>query len=930
MGDEGESFLSINHKNKAYSRSQSHAYDELQSFRTWLRWMCVDQSDAWTAFLSWSVFVLFAIVVPLLSHFLLACSDCDARLSRPYDSIVQLSLSGLAALSFVCLSRFVRKFGLRRFLFFDKLCDESETVRKGYMGQLNRSLKIVFIFVVPCFAVECAYKIWWYSSGGTRIPFLGNVIILRLQDFALVFQIDSDVESVLREHLRIRRHLRIISHRYRAFILWALLFITVSQFASLLMTTRPNADLSIIKTGELACYFCIRCLSITPCVLKLQLCSLSLLAGLLILLRSATRITHKALSVTCLASKWHVCATIDSFDAAESETHTPVTGVQQVFPVTSDGSDADDVGDEEDELDNSKLVHSYAYSTISFQKRQALVTYFENNRAGITIYGFMLDRTTIHSIFGVELALVLWLLGKTIDGDGRLTGPDAIKFFSLSNLPRQDLKQVWAIADSKRQGFLGFKEFITAMQLMSLAQAGHAVNSDIVNVEVDFESLKPPSMEGLDEMIAKKKRRDSRSDLEQNGDPQVQSSPSAGWFSSSKSAKKVSLSSVTSIIDGLKKLYIQKLKPLEVTYRFNDFVSPLLANSDFDAKPMVMLLGQYSTGKTTFIKHLLQSSYPGAHIGPEPTTDRFVVNGPDERSIPGNTVAVQADMPFSGLTSFGTAFLSKFECSQMPHPLLEHITFVDTPGVLSGEKQRTQRSYDFTGVISWFAAKCDLILLLFDPHKLDISDEFKRVIASLRGHDDKIRVVLNKADQVDTQQLMRVYGALMWSLGKVLNTPEVTRVYIGSFNDKPINQAAAGPIGSELFEKEQDDLLTDLKNIPKKACDRRINEFVKRARAAKIHAYIISHLKKEMPAMMGKAKAQQRLIDNLETEFVKVQREFHLPAGDFPNTEQFRDVLSGYSIDKFEKLKPRLIQSVDDMLGYDIPDLLKNFRNPYD
>lgn len=49
-----------------------------------------------------------------------------------------------------------------------------------------------------------------------------------------------------------------------------------------------------------------------------------------------------------------------------------------------------------------------------------------------------------------------------------------------------------------------------------------------------------------------------------------------------------------------------------------------------------------------------------------------------------------------------------------------------------------------------------------------------------------------------------------------------------------------------------------------------INEFVKRARAAKIHAYIISHLKKEMPVMMGKAKAQQRLIDNLEDEFAKV------------------------------------------------------------
>ncbi|XP_027330286.1 EH domain-containing protein 1 isoform X2 [Abrus precatorius] len=436
-------------------------------------------------------------------------------------------------------------------------------------------------------------------------------------------------------------------------------------------------------------------------------------------------------------------------------------------------------------------------------------------------------------------------------------------------------------------------------------------------------------MEGLDALLVKKKHKQKEVDV--NGSSQLETSLSSNWFSS-KSTKKVPLSSVTSIIDGLKRLYIQKLKPLEVTYRFNDFVSPLLTNSDFDAKPMVMLLGQYSTGKTTFIKHLLKSSYPGAHIGPEPTTDRFVVvmSGPDERSIPGNTVAVQANMPFSGLTTFGTAFLSKFECSQMPHPLLEHITFVDTPGVLSGEKQRTQRAYDFTGVTSWFAAKCDLILLLFDPHKLDISDEFNRVISSLRGHDDKIRVVLNKADQVDTQQLMRVYGALMWSLGKVLKTPEVTRVYIGSFNDKPVSDAVTGPIGKELFEKEQDDLLSDLKDIPKAACDRRINEFVKRARAAKIHAYIISHLKKEMPAMMGKAKAQQKLIDNLAGEFGKVQREFHLPPGDFPNVEHFREILSGYNFDKFEKLKPKMIQAVDDMLGYDIPNLLKNFRNPYD
>jgi len=56
--------------------------------------------------------------------------------------------------------------------------------------------------------------------------------------------------------------------------------------------------------------------------------------------------------------------------------------------------------------------------------------------------------------------------------------------------------------------------------------------------------------------------------------------------------------------------------------------------------------------------------------------------------------------------------------------------------------------------------------------RAQVSDEFKAVISTLKGHDDKVRVVLNKADQVDMQQLMRVYGALMWSLGKVFRSPE--------------------------------------------------------------------------------------------------------------------------------------------------------------
>ena len=105
----------------------------------------------------------------------------------------------------------------------------------------------------------------------------------------------------------------------------------------------------------------------------------------------------------------------------------------------------------------------------------------------------------------------------------------------------------------------------------------------------------------------------------------------------------------------------------------------------------------------------------------------------------------------------------RFQCSNTPSQVLKGISIVDTPGILSGEKQRTDRGYDFIGVLEWFAERVDRILLLFDAHKLDISDEFRWSIEALKGHGDKIRIVLNKADMVDHQALMRVYGALMWS-----------------------------------------------------------------------------------------------------------------------------------------------------------------------
>jgi len=122
----------------------------------------------------------------------------------------------------------------------------------------------------------------------------------------------------------------------------------------------------------------------------------------------------------------------------------------------------------------------------------------------------------------------------------------------------------------------------------------------------------------------------------------------------------------TSVADGLHKLYTQKLLPLEKFYHFHEFHSPALDDPDFDSKPMVLLVGQYSTGKTTFIRYLLEQDFPGMRIGPEPTTDSFiVVSYGDDGFIPGHALVVDQKKPFRTLKSFGNAFLNRFQCSMV-------------------------------------------------------------------------------------------------------------------------------------------------------------------------------------------------------------------------------------------------------------------------
>ncbi|RWV97313.1 hypothetical protein GW17_00039901, partial [Ensete ventricosum] len=55
----------------SYTHNLSRASDKPRNFRLYLRWMCVDQSNAKHVMVSWSLFLL-CILILIISHFVLS------------------------------------------------------------------------------------------------------------------------------------------------------------------------------------------------------------------------------------------------------------------------------------------------------------------------------------------------------------------------------------------------------------------------------------------------------------------------------------------------------------------------------------------------------------------------------------------------------------------------------------------------------------------------------------------------------------------------------------------------------------------------------------------------------------------------------------------------------------------------------------------
>ena len=191
--------------------------------------------------------------------------------------------------------------------------------------------------------------------------------------------------------------------------------------------------------------------------------------------------------------------------------------------------------------------------------------------------------------------------------------------------------------------------------------------------------------------------------------------------------------------------------------------------------PFVFLLGNHSSGKSSFINYVCHRKVQTAGVAPTDDSFTIIVPGPSDVDRDGPAFIGDPDMGFSSLRNFGPQLVHHTQLKVRSGTAIKNFMIVDTPGMIDspltmGRQAVMDRGYDFEGVCRWYAERADVILLFFDPDKPGTTGETLQVLTnSLVGLDHKLHIILNKADQFrKIHDFARAYGSLCWNLSKVI------------------------------------------------------------------------------------------------------------------------------------------------------------------
>ncbi|XP_029326595.1 sarcalumenin isoform X2 [Mus caroli] len=411
----------------------------------------------------------------------------------------------------------------------------------------------------------------------------------------------------------------------------------------------------------------------------------------------------------------------------------------------------------------------------------------------------------------------------------------------------------------------------------------------------------------------------------------------------------------SAVLQRLRKIYHTSIKPLEQSYKYNELrqheitvlgMEPRalsILDGEITSKPMVLFLGPWSVGKSTMINYLLglEDTRYQLYTGAEPTTSEFTVlmHGPKLKTIEGIVMAADSARSFSPLEKFGQNFLEKLIGIEVPHKLLERVTFVDTPGIIENRKQQ-ERGYPFNDVCQWFIDRADLIFVVFDPTKLDVGLELEMLFRQLKGRESQIRIILNKADNLATQMLMRVYGALFWSLAPLINVTEPPRVYVSSFwpqDYKPDTHR-------ELFLKEEISLLEDLNQVIENRLENKIAFIRQHAIRVRIHALLVDRYlqtyKDKMTFFSDGELVFKDIVEDPDKFYIfkTILAKTNVSKFDLPNREAYKDFFGINPISNFKLLSQQcsymggcFLEKIERAITQELPSLLGSIglgKNP--
>ncbi|XP_026871213.2 sarcalumenin-like isoform X1 [Electrophorus electricus] len=384
----------------------------------------------------------------------------------------------------------------------------------------------------------------------------------------------------------------------------------------------------------------------------------------------------------------------------------------------------------------------------------------------------------------------------------------------------------------------------------------------------------------------------------------------------------------------LQEIYHMAIKPMEQAYKYKELRQHDVSEAEITSKPMVLFLGPWSVGKSTMINYLLglHNTPQELYTGAEPTTSEYTVimHGEKLRTIEGIVMAADSSRPFSSLEKFGQGFLEKLVGIEMAHELLERVTLVDTPGIIENRKQQ-ERGYPYNDVCQWFIDRADLIFLVFDPTKLDVGLELETLFKQMKGRESQIRLILNKADSLATQELMRVYGALFWNMAPLINVTEPPRVYVSSFWPQDYTADA----NRQLFKKEEISLLEDLNQVIENQLENKIAFIRQHAIRVRVHALLVDRYLQTYHERLGWFGDPDEVFHDIVADpdrfyiFKSVLAKTNVSKFDLPEPEAYRDFFGVNPPGGFKPLASHcgwshgcLLERVERAITEELPTLL--------